>query len=356
MGTAKQTRNQRRKQAGGPAGGRVITTLADIEQAGEEFMNETSCRLTYLNDPVIGSGQPVSGLGPDGQLLIDDSGTVEPIPAVLFEPSRAIVRTDRETGLILGENRTEAIVASGFHPLPPGPIWVAWPALGWGAYRTNDGVVLRDANGVIWASGALTLDPAWVSAATSYGHVVAFYGPKLGVRTPPGLAERAYTTAKRRAEFLQGRAQGLTTVATVTWHGAAEEDLEWVVGEAGSYGQPLPVVFAPAADFRMHGGPDMFGLTPVQLGGSVPTAPTSNLIAHISRTDVDLICPTEPEATSYVAGVHYGEGLTRTFRRAAAQRGAVLLLTGPRLPGKRGVAPEQSWQDVWGAVVKVEMR
>ncbi|GAA0991413.1 hypothetical protein GCM10009555_078710 [Acrocarpospora macrocephala] len=169
-------------------------------------------------------------------------------------------------------------------------------------------MVLRDGNGVIWASGALTLDPAWVSAATSYGHVVAFYGPKLGVRTPPGLTERTYTTAARRAEFLEGRTQGLTTVATVTWHGAAEEDLEWLVAEPGSYGQPLPVVFAPAASFRIHGGPDMFGLTPVQPGRSVPTAPISALIAHISRTDVDLICPAQPAATNYIAGVHYGEG------------------------------------------------
>ncbi|RVX39156.1 hypothetical protein EDD27_1503 [Nonomuraea polychroma] len=356
MGKAKRIKNQRRARWSAPAASRTLNSITDIEQAGEEFTAETACRLTYLNDPILGNGQPVSGMGPDGELLVDDSGTVEPIPVVLFEPSRIIVRTDRITGAVLGETRTEAIVGGGFHHLPDSPVWTIQPALGWGVYRTGEGVVLRDASGVIWASGAPALDPAWVSAATSYGYVVAFYGPKLGVRTPPRLSPRAYTTAKRRAEFVQGRAQGLTTVAIVTWHGATEEDLEWVVAEPGSYGQPLPVVFAPAATFRMHGGADLFGLTPLRLHDPLPTTPLPDLIAHISPTDVDLIRPNEPMPTNYVAGVHYGEGLSISWLQAARRLGKVLLLTGPTLPGKSGTDPSQAWRGISAGIVQVETR
>lgn len=79
--------------------------------------------------------------------------------------------------------------------------------------------MLRDGGGVIWANSQITLDSAWVSAATSYQYVVVFYGPKLGVRVPPGTNPAAYTTARRSAEFREGCREGLVSAATVTWHG-----------------------------------------------------------------------------------------------------------------------------------------
>jgi hypothetical protein len=74
--------------------------------------------------------------------------------------------------------------------------------------------------------------PLWLAITSSSlcpaAHSRAFLGPKVGVRTPPDMTEAAYTTARRAAEFRQGRAEGIVG-ATVGWPGEpADEMLEWL--------------------------------------------------------------------------------------------------------------------------------
>lgn len=218
-------------------------------------------------------------------------------------------------------------------------------------------LVLRDGTGEIWAAGKVTPDPAWVSAAASYRQVVVFYGPKLGVRTPPRMNAASYTTAKRAAEFREARDQGLVTAATVTWRGeATDETLEWMTFLPGSFGQPLPGIFAPVTNFTRNGGPEAFGLARLgDHGLAVPADPIKTLIARVSRTDIDLADPAEARAFDWIGGVHYGEGVDKGWRRAALSEKKVLLLTGRSLPSQP--SPSRRSLEVlgalWAAVVPV---
>ena len=358
MGKAR--RNRARRQASrGPGGDRLISSMEDIDAAGEEFAVEMPCRITYLSDPALGGMRAAEGIAPDGSLTVDDSGTAEPLPVVLFEPARALMMQNTQTGLVQ-EARVEGVIAAGFHRVPGHsvPVWAFKPAPGWEVRRVPDGLVLRDGTGDVWARSQLTLDPAWVSAATSSRQVGVFYGPQLGVRVPPGMNPAAYTTAKRAAEFGKARGQGLVTAATVTWHGeAAAETLEWVIFQPGSFGQPFAGVFAPIANFTRHGGPEMFGLAQLRdQDMGISADPIRTLAARVSRTDVDLIDPAEDAVNGQVGGVHYSEGIHAAWRRAAARDGKVLLLTGSRLPGQPGAGPRQPDGDpgeLWAALIPV---
>ncbi|MGH3974925.1 MAG: hypothetical protein ACRDS9_16595, partial [Pseudonocardiaceae bacterium] len=176
------------------------------------------CRLTYLHDSVFGRGAvPVAGIEEDGTLIPDLSGTVDPIPVVMFEPPAVVAIGDHRTGTA-HEVRTEALIAAGFHRIPAGPFWAGLPAEGWGVYRTTNGLVLRDPDGAVYAEGATVFDPAWVSTATSLGSVLVLHGPRLGIRTPPGRTKASYTVEARAKEIKQGRREGLLAGATVTWH------------------------------------------------------------------------------------------------------------------------------------------
>jgi hypothetical protein len=78
---------------------------------------------------------------------------------------------------------------------------------------------LRDSHGGLWADADLVPDPEWISAATSQHYVTVLYGPKLGVRVPPGLPAARYGDAERKAELTDARASGMVAAALVEWRG-----------------------------------------------------------------------------------------------------------------------------------------
>jgi hypothetical protein len=357
MGKARRVRAQRRAaRQEHPRLSWDIRTVDDMEAAPEVFQPEMPCRVCYIGDPVLGGGQPCSGIGPDGSLVPDDSGTVEPLPAVLFEPLYTAVMTNTVTGF-KEEAKTEAVIARGFHRLGPDRVWVIKPAEGWEVRRLPGELVLRDSTGEIWARSELTPDPAWVSAAASYKQVAVFYGPRLGVRPVPGTDPTAYTIAVRAAEFRQARRLGLVAAATVAWHGAAgSETMDWVTFLPGSFGLPLPGIFAPAVNFSRLGGPAVFGLARLSDHGiAVPAEPSRTLVARVSKTDVDIIDPAETRPHDLIGGVRYSEGLG-PWRQAALSAGVVVLLTGSSLPGLPGTDPgriDTAFAGLWGAILPV---
>jgi hypothetical protein len=317
-------------------------------------------RVTYLDDPVFGSMQAAIGLSPDGALIADTSGTEEPVPVVLFEPEKAIMTENAVTGLVQ-ELRTEAIIACGFHRVPPpGGVWGAEPAFGWELRREPGMLTLRDASGDIWASSELTPDPRWVSAAASGRHVIVFYGPQLGVRVPPGTDPARYTTAARAAEFRAAREQGLVSVATVPWHGQPPATtLGWVTLLPGSFGQHLPGIFAPESTFTRHGGPAIFGLTRLDRHGAAVTL-TPTLTARVTSTDIDLIGPAIGHRPAWIGGVHYSEGINATWAQAVRQHRLALLVTGQHLSdgeygtdGQPFIAEVSKMGELWAGLVPV---
>jgi hypothetical protein len=182
MGKGRRIRARRQLSTSRP---RLINSMQDIEASGRDCLPDMPCRLTFLDDEVLGGMRPATGIAQDGTLQLDQTGTVEPLPVALFEPAVAMMITNRVTGLSQ-EARVEGVIAAGFHRLPAASAWALMPASGWEVRRVPEGVILRDASGDIWARGEAVLDPAWVSAATSYRHVAVFFGPQLGVRVPPG--------------------------------------------------------------------------------------------------------------------------------------------------------------------------
>jgi hypothetical protein len=342
----KGRRNRARRQAAGAAGppaARLLRTMEDINAAGEEFDTEMPGRITYLTDPVLGGGR-----------MAGDDGTVEPVPVVLFEPARTILLEPLHGG-VAQDAKLQTIIAHGFHPVPGPGVWAIKPALGWEVRRVEGGLVLRDAAGDVWASSPMTLDPAWVSAAASHRWVAVFYGPCLGVRTPPQTPPAAYATAARAAEFRTSRQRGLIAAAMVTWAGeAVQETLTWTVFLPGSFGQPLAGVYVPLATFTRHGGPEMFGMAKLRDHGmAVPAEPAQALAAQVSRTDIDLVDPTLDVASGQIGGVHYHEGIRDAWRKAAIRTGHVLVLTGHRLPPSSSPLAWDELGDLWAAVVAV---
>jgi hypothetical protein len=358
MGKASRKAHQQNARNRLPRGGRQLNSLADIEAAEEVWSPDMPGRVTYLTDPVIGGGQMATGISPSGQLIPDDSGTTEPIPVIMFEPAQVLLMQNKVTGLVQ-ETKTEAIVAQGFHRLAGGMVWTVKPAVGWQVRRRPGELLLCDSTGDIWAASKITPDPAWISAATSQRDVIVFYGPKLGVRTPPGMSQTSYSTAKRAAEFRQGRQEGLVAAATVTWRGQDDgETLEWSTFLPGSFGQSLAGIFVPAPNFTRHGGPAAFGLSRLgDHGMSVPADTANTLTARISRTDIDLIDPAETQPFDWLGGVHYSEGIDPRWRQAVITRARVLLLTGRSLPLQRPADPLTAHKilaDLWGAVIPVQ--
>lgn len=315
------------------------------------------CKLTYLNDPIFGWGaSPIADITEDGTLIPDRSGTLDPVPVAMFEPPAAVASHDYRTGTV-HDLLTESIIAAGFHRIPAGPVWTGRPAPGWGVHRTTDGVVLRGPDGSVHAEGAATLDPAWVSTATSLGYVLVLHGPRLGIRTPPGRTEASYTIEARAQEIRRGRREGLLAGATVTWHPMPlEETLQWVLFPAGMYSQPLPIAYIPIWEFNRHGGPETFGLTPFQDLAETPHA--HDMIAHITDTDVDLHRPGIDPDLSFIAGYHSVDGHTdgryATWKNAALDTGQILLITGrreiPTGPAAAALGRQASHDKAWEAL------
>jgi hypothetical protein len=344
VGKASRGNKSRRSQAASLRGSTPVETLENL-QAGGLLEAGMPGRVTYLTDPVLGSMQMAAGVH-GGKLIAGDPGTVEPLPVMMFEPGRAVLLENTAAGVVQ-EGRVEAIVAAGFGRVPPGAVWAVESAPGWQLQRVPGELVLRDTNGDTWASSPVTPDPRWVSAAASYGHVMVLYGPQLGVRRPPSTSPDRYTTGARAAEFRQAREYGLVTAAIVRWQGEPTgETLGWVAFLPGSFAQPLPGIFAPVSVFARHGGPAAFGLSPVQ-GDASPVSQAGMLTARVTRTDIDLMDPADPEL-GWIGGVSYPEGIQGTWRRAARRHQQALLLTGPTCPGmpadhRARTAQEELW-------------
>jgi len=358
MSKGRRNRARRRERPPRP---RLISSMEDID--GQSVMPDMPCRLTFLDDPVLGGMRQATGIKPDGTLETDQTGTLEPLPVALFEPAHTLVTTNRVTGLSQ-DLRIEGVVANGFYRVPGAPAWVLQPAEGWEVRRVPGGLVLRDGTGDTWARSQVTLDPAWVSTAASYQHVAAFLGPQLGVRIPPRMKPADYTTSARAAEFRRAREQGLVAGAMVPWRGdPADETLDWVTFLPGSFGLPFAGIFAPLVAFARHGGPEMFGLAQLRdQNMAISPEPLRTIVGRVSRTDIDLIDPAAEGPETQLGGVHYSEGVQTAWRQAARTHGKTLLLTGRRLPGadETGTAEDlaQMWQDfgeLWGAVIPVQI-
>ncbi len=336
----------------GPLDGHDPQTQALLARLATE--HHMPCKLTYLDDPVFGRGAvPVADITADGTLIPDVSGTVDPIPVVMFEPSRCVISHDSRTGTA-HDLLTEAIIAAGFHRIPAGPVWTGRPAQGWGLYRTADGLVLRDPDGAIYAEATTALDPAWVSTATSLGSVLVLHGPFLGIRTPPGRTRACYTVDDRAQEIKRGRRDGLLAGATVTWHQQPlNETLSWVLFSPGMYSQPLPIAYIPLWEFNRHGGPETFGFAPFGSFADIPQA--HGMVAHITDTDVDLYRPDVDPDLSFICGYHAVEGTTdgryAAWKQAALTTRQLLLITGrreiPTGPRTPAANPPASYNQTW---------
>ncbi|MEV4091273.1 hypothetical protein [Streptosporangium saharense] len=338
MGKAERNRKRRRQQndrdgawtnvpphavRGGTQA--AVTLAADILEE-----TQMPCRTTFMDDPMLGGPKAtVVDIQSDGS-VVTDGKVIDPAPVVLFEPVRAMMVKDTRTDTVY-EARTEGIISGGFHRMPLG-IMANFPAEGWGLYRTATGLMLRDTFGGVWAEGILDLDPAWVSEATSYGWVTVFFGPRLGLRVPPGKSAQSYTLQQRIAEFQQGRREGLCAAASVAWHPVApKETMSWVLLPAGIFGQPLPLAYMPQFNFTHLGGPEAFGFvrTPEQFA-DVP--PALGLAAEVTLTDVDLFQPHLDEGLNFVGGYRVPDGATdpgyTAWRKTAHAHGRILVITG----------------------------
>ncbi|MCA1702110.1 MAG: hypothetical protein LC808_02110 [Actinobacteria bacterium] len=339
----------------GPLRGDDPQTLALLARLATE--HHMPCKLTYLHDPVLGCGAvPVAGITEDGTLIPDRSGTVDPIPVIMFEPSRSVISQDSRTGTA-HDLLTETLITAGFHRISPGPIWSGRPAEGWGIYRATNGLVLRDPDGAVYAQGTTAFDPAWVSIATSLGSVLVLHGPCLGIRTPPGRTEACYTLADRAEEIKRGRRDGLLAGATVRWHPEPlEETLNWVLLPPGMFFQPLPVVYVPRWEFNRHGGPEACGLAPFR--SFAETYQAHGMVAHITETDVDLYRPDVDRDLSFICGFHALEGTTdgryAAWQQAALTARRLLLITGSReMPTGatvEAIGPQGSFDEAWNVL------
>ncbi|MEV4753422.1 hypothetical protein AB0K21_44365 [Streptosporangium sp. NPDC049248] len=338
MGKAERNRKRRRQHSGRGGAWTDVPpnavrggTQAAVTLAADIFEEtQMPCRAIFMDDPMLGGPQAtVIGIQADGS-VVTDGKAINPSPVVLFEPVKAMMVKDTRTGTV-HEARTEGIISGGFHRVPLG-VMASMPAEGWGLYRTATGLMLRDTFGGVWAEGTLDLDPAWVSEATSYGWVTVLFGPRLGIRVPPGKSAQSYTLQQRIAEFRQGRSEGLCAAASVKWHPAVpKETMSWVLLPAGIFGQPLPLAYMPQFNFTHLGGPETFGFvqTPERFA-DVPTA--LGLAADVTPTDVDLFQPHLDEGLNFVGGYRVSAGATdpgyTAWRKDAHAHGRILVITG----------------------------
>jgi hypothetical protein len=236
------------------------------------------------------------------------------------------------------EPRMEYIISAGFHRQPRG-ILANFPAEGWGLYRTDTGLMLRDQFGDVWAKSTVTPDPGWLELAARNYWVTVYYGPWLGVRLPEGKTDRTYTLQDRIAEFRRGREEGLCAAASVRWYPEIfDQTMEWALLPAGAFGQPYPIAYVPAWNFDHLGGPETFGLEPVTLRGHGlalgPVPGARNLAVDVTSTDVDFFQPHLDTAINFVTGyrVHAGspDPFFTAWRQMALQAGQVLMITGSK--------------------------
>jgi hypothetical protein len=297
-------------------------------QMVEEIAGDTQMpgRAVFLDDPMFGGGCTTA----DG----------DRVPVLLLEPTQILVVQDPVTGEH-HELRTDGMVAAGWQRVPPRFLIAALPADGWGLYRTPTGVELVDPYGCIVAESRLQLDPEWVSAVVSTGAVMVLFGPRLGVRVPPGRSPQSYTDRERAAEFRSSRQASVVAAATVRWHtGQAPDNMNWVLLQENVLGPGAPpVAFVPRLNLKPSGGPQAFGFA--KLTGSdghelleIPAA--RGMVVRITEADVDLVRPGADPATNFIAGYRNpagpGDERFRAWRASAARHGHLLVITGDRSP------------------------
>ncbi|MCW8102701.1 hypothetical protein [Streptomyces tauricus] len=171
-------------------------------------------RLLYMDSPALGLGQVATGIDPDTGTLQTTEGE-DPMPVALFEPARAMMARlpDSEPT----EIQVEGAIMAGLRRFPRG-IADLRTIPGWALHRlADDQLELRSADGGIYSRIAIPSSPDWYSAALHHRYVLCFYGPQLGVRTPPESAPEQYTDAKRLEEFRTARGRGLVAGGIIAY-------------------------------------------------------------------------------------------------------------------------------------------
>ncbi|MYX48532.1 hypothetical protein [Streptomyces sp. SID8385] len=189
---------------------------AEILAAGEQMSNNVDDhgRLLYMDSPSLGLGQVATGIEPDTGIVQTTDGE-DPMPVALFEPERAMM--SRLPGGKPMEIQVEGALASGMRRFPRG-IADLRTITGWAVHRlADDRIELRSPDGGVYSRITVPASPDWYSAALHHGYVVCFYGPQLGVRTPPGSSPEQYTDAKRLEEFRTARGRGLVAGGIIAY-------------------------------------------------------------------------------------------------------------------------------------------
>lgn len=172
-------------------------------------------RLLFMDSPALGMGQIATGIDPDTG-TVQTTDREDPMPVALFEPERSMMarQPDGETQ----EIQVEGALSAGLRRFPGGMAALE-TCPGWGLHRlADDQLELRSPDGGVYSRIAVSSSPAWFSAALHHRYVLCLYGPKLGVRTPPGTPLERYTDKMRLEELREARAQGLVAAGIIRYH------------------------------------------------------------------------------------------------------------------------------------------
>lgn len=211
----KQRRDKQARQDRFRIDDRVVSQ-AEILAEGTRLSDhvDDQGRLLFMDAPALGLSQVATGIDPDTGMLQTSDGE-DPMPVALFEPERAMM--SRLPGSEPREIQVEGAIAAGLRRFPRGFADLRTHP-GWALHRlADDRIELRSPDGGVYSRITVPTSPDWYSAALHHGYVVCFYGPQLGVRTPPGSAPEQYTDAKRLEEFRTARGRGLVAGGIIAY-------------------------------------------------------------------------------------------------------------------------------------------
>jgi hypothetical protein len=169
----------------------------NFEQMIHEF--DAEGHATYTDDSALG-------------LPLASESDIPRLPVMLVEPKRVLGVQEEGGGFIM---ELEAAIQAGMHRFNYG-VAVLRPALGWKLRPTPSGVDLVDDQGGGWAHCPMDVDQEWVESAMAVGTVLVLYGPRLGVRRPPGH-RGPYGQAEKRRELIEARKSGIVVAGFVEW-------------------------------------------------------------------------------------------------------------------------------------------